>query len=439
MPHIRSKITRRTLLGGAGGLAVSAAAFGADIGPVNVREKPYRAAGNGRTDDTQAIQRALDDTRKRGGGIVFLPAGEYLIAGHLAVPGGVTLMGVSRAPQTWERGAGGSVLLAVEGAGKSAGTPFVTLDGNNATIEGLAVFYPNQVLAEEPVAYPWCVASGQKADNVAIVNCLLVNPYQGVDFATNSAHSHFISGLYGQPLWKGLWVDRCYDIGRVKNVHLWPFWTQDKRIVEFTTTRGTTFIFQRTDWEVVEDVFCWGYNTGVEFSSSEPREHPGLKGIHGMNGQMTNVNFDNVNVGIDISGTQPYAVHITNLNVANAGAGDDHIGIWGRNSARSAELSVRGGSFWGYINQVLRWEIDGTITLADSRVVEWNHRLPAVELIAGRAMIHDLSFANPKQRAGTAVRIGAGVDRAMVYNNQLNGHAIVNEGGGRAELANNQA
>lgn len=432
MPHSPAMLTRRSLLG--------AAAFGLNSGAVNVRERPYRAAANGRTDDTPAIQRAMDDTRKRGGGIVFLPAGEYYIAGHLTVPGGVTLMGVARAPQTWKRGGGGSVLLAVEGEGKSEGTPFITLDGNNATIEGLAVFYPNQILAEAPAPYPWCVASGKSADNVAIVNCMLVNPYQGVDFATNSAHRHFITGLYGQPLLKGIWVDKCYDIGRIKNAHLWPFWTQDKRIVDFTTTRGKTFIFQRTDWEVVEDVFCWGYETGVEFSSSEaPREHPGLKGINGMNGQMTNVNFDNVNVGIDISGTQPYAVHITNLNIANAGAGDDHIGIWGRNSARSAELSVRGASFWGEIRQALRWEIPGTVTMSDSRVVNWNDRLPAVELIAGKAMIHDVSFANPKQRSGTAVRIDAGVERAMVYNNQLNGHSIVNEGGDRAALSNNQA
>ena len=71
MPHIRNGFTRRGLLRGAGGLAVSTAAFSAGVGSVNVREKPYRAAANGRTDDTQPIQRALDDTRKRGGGIVF--------------------------------------------------------------------------------------------------------------------------------------------------------------------------------------------------------------------------------------------------------------------------------------------------------------------------------------------------------------------------------
>ncbi len=432
----RNVYTRRAMLASG---AAAAAACGMTLPAVNVRERPYRAVGNGRTDDTRAIQRALDDTRKRGGGVVFVPAGEYYIAGYLVVPAGVTLMGVARAPRSWSRDAGGSILLAVEGAGSTDGTALLTLDGPNAAIEGLTVFYPEQKLSEEPVAYPWCVASGRQADNVAIVNCLLVNPYQGVNFATHSAHRHLISGLYGQPLRKGIWVDKCYDIGRVKNVHFWPFWTQDKRIIEYTMAHGATFLFQRTDWEVVEDIFCWGYNTGVEFSSSEaPREHPGLKGINGMNGQMTNINFDNVNVGVDISGTQPYAIHITNLNIANAGAGDDHIGVWGRNSAKSAELSVRGASFWGSLNQALRWEIPGTVTLADSRVVEWNYRLPAVELLAGKAMVHDVIFANPKLRPGTAVRIGPAVESAMVYNNQLNGHVIVNEGSRHASLSNNQ-
>ncbi|MCE5311056.1 MAG: glycoside hydrolase family 55 protein, partial [Acidobacteriales bacterium] len=194
MPLSQITLTRRSMLG--------AAAFGLTGGTINVREKPYRAAANGRADDTPAIQRAMDDAHKRGGGIVFLPAGEYHIASHLAVPAGVSFMGVARAPQTWKRGVG-SVLLAVEGAGKREGAPFITLDGNNATMEGLAVFYPNQTLSEEPVAYPWCIASGKQADNVAIVNCQLVNPYQGVDFATNSAHRHLITGLYGQPLLKG--------------------------------------------------------------------------------------------------------------------------------------------------------------------------------------------------------------------------------------------
>ena len=64
------------------------------------------------------------------------------------------------------------------------------------------------------------------------------------------------------------------------------------------------------DWEVVEDIFAWGYLTGVELSGSKHG---------GMNGQMSNINLDNVDVGFDLRETQPYVVHVSNLNIANAG------------------------------------------------------------------------------------------------------------------------
>ena len=157
-----------------------------------------------------------------------------------------------------------------------------------------------------------------------------------------------------------------------------------------------------------------------------------------MNGQMTDINFDNVDVGIDISETQPYVVHIANLNLANAGAGSDHIAIWGRNGKKGAELSVRGASFWGQWNQAVRWETPGVLTLADSRIVEWRPTLPAVELLAGRAMIHDNSFGNPRGKVGQAIHIGPRVDRAMVHHNQLSRNALANDGGEAAAVSENQ-
>jgi polygalacturonase len=47
------------------------------IAEFNVREAPYNARGDGKTDDTAALQRAIDAARKAGGGVVFLPAGIY--------------------------------------------------------------------------------------------------------------------------------------------------------------------------------------------------------------------------------------------------------------------------------------------------------------------------------------------------------------------------
>ncbi|HOV73130.1 MAG TPA: glycosyl hydrolase family 28-related protein [Candidatus Hydrogenedentes bacterium] len=56
------------------------------------------AKGNGIEDDTAALQQALDTTSAAGGGIVSLPAGKYLIKGHLTIPENVTLEGIWRAP-----------------------------------------------------------------------------------------------------------------------------------------------------------------------------------------------------------------------------------------------------------------------------------------------------------------------------------------------------
>jgi hypothetical protein len=411
---------------------------------VNVREAPYSAVGDGKTDDTKAIQAALNAVEGAGGGIVFVPTGSYLIATHLTVPGGTALVGVGRAPLLYAPKYPGSTLLAVEGAGNTEGTPFITLLGPNSTLEGITIFYPKQVVADAPVPYPWTVRGGGRGDNVSIINVLLVNSYQAVDLGTNSTARHFVQGLYGQPLFKGLWVDQCLDIGRIRDVHFWPFWSRDKRVIDFMTTKATAFIFQRTDWEVVENIFCWGYNVGVELSASKNGA---------MNGQMADINLDNVDIGLDVGDTQPYAVHISNLNIANAGGGTEHIAIWGRKSTQTAELSVRGASFWGSLNQVLRWEIPGTVSLSEARAISWNPQRPAIEVLAGRAIIHDNSFqayrmeqskdceGNSRQIANCgviALRIGPAAENVIVHDNQLNGNRLVNDGGSRVALSNNQ-
>ena len=49
--------------------------------------------GDGKTDDYKAIQSAIDNAGKAGGGIVRLPTGTFLINGHLTMRNNVTLEG----------------------------------------------------------------------------------------------------------------------------------------------------------------------------------------------------------------------------------------------------------------------------------------------------------------------------------------------------------
>jgi len=245
-------------------------------GALDVRD--FGAKGDGRTDDTAAFQKALDACAKLGGGIVEVPAGKYLIKTHLAIPRAVTLEGAWRAPASvneYHKVPGkpesgpdltGSVLLAVEGAGNENGTPFITLD-RCSTLKGVTIFYPEQTKTNPPKAYPWCIAT-VGADNCSIIDCLLVNPYQAVDFGSRVSGRHFIRNLYAQPLRRGVWIDYCIDIGRIENIHLWPFWTAgdpDSPVAKFMLEHGEAFIFGRSDWQYVTNCFAISYKVGMKF------------------------------------------------------------------------------------------------------------------------------------------------------------------------------
>lgn len=392
-------------------------------GVVNVQNAPYGAQGDGVTDDTNAIQSALNDVADGGGGIVFLPTGNYFLQTHLSVPAYTSLVGVFQAPQAFSQNYG-TTLLAVENAGNATGTPFITLVGPDSTARGLTVFYPNQTVTNPPVAYPWTLQGGG-GDNVTVEDVLLVNPYQAIDLATNPSPRHLIRGVYGQPLLTGIQVDQCYDIGRILDVHFWPFWSQSPVIYAYLSANAVSFSFQRTDWEVVQDVFSYGYHLGASFTASTNGS---------MNGQMSNVNFDNVDIGLYAQSTQAYAVHVSNLNVANAGGGTTQIGIVGA-AGGQAQLDVRGASFWGQLQQDVKWNNSGTLSLSDSRMLAWNGATPgAIEIDSGRAMIHDNYFSD---LIGTSITVGANTDRVMLTGNELVGNPIVNNGT-QVLQANNQ-
>lgn len=70
------------------GLVTSALSWGQtdtllDRGGVVFNVKAYGASGKGSTDDTASIQRAIDAALSAGGGIVYFPAGRYLLKGTL--------------------------------------------------------------------------------------------------------------------------------------------------------------------------------------------------------------------------------------------------------------------------------------------------------------------------------------------------------------------
>lgn len=87
-----------------------------------VSVKDFGAVGDGVTDDTAAIQAAIDAARADNGGSVLLPAGSYVCSSTITLKQGVNLVGEGRAHHPIYAGGDklGSVLLITVGAGQDA-------------------------------------------------------------------------------------------------------------------------------------------------------------------------------------------------------------------------------------------------------------------------------------------------------------------------------
>jgi hypothetical protein len=375
----------------------------------------FGAKGDGKTDDTQAFQKALDEAGKKGG-IVFVPAGDYLIKSHLLIPPNVTLEGVAKAPPTTSLGYG-STLLAVEGKGSTEGTPFIILQ-RNSTIKGLVIYYPEQD-AENPVPYPWTIQG--RGDNCSIVDVLLVNSYQAVDFGTFPCGRHYIKGLYAQAFLKGLFIDKCFDIGRVEDVHFWPFATG--RLNKFSRENGEAFIIGRTDWEYMLNCFAISFKVGFHF-------------IH------TNDGAPNVvltQCGSDIG---PTAVLVDDCQT--------HAGLSFLNGQFMAGVVIKPTNtgpvkftncgFWGIetTDNHAIIEGNGQVTFNTCHFIGWaqqDKNAPAIKAISGNITVIACDFMDEGKNQ---LYLGEKVETAIIFANRLRGgEKIINESKGDVQIGFN--
>lgn len=219
----------------------------------------FGAVADGKSDCTAAFQTALDKAGERGG-IVEVPAGHYRFASHLRVPSGVTLQGTWQGPPSREKG---SVLLVTEGAGDESGPPFITLEGAG-TVKGLHITYPEQRSEAPPIPYPWTIRG--LAQDCQVHDCLVVRPYQLIDFGTYPCSRHYISNLYGSPLRRGIYVDGSVDVGRISNVHFSTFFfPYQGSLDQWKLQNAEALIVGKADWEWIDNFFALGYSVGFRF------------------------------------------------------------------------------------------------------------------------------------------------------------------------------
>ena len=237
------------------------------------------AVPNRSADSTAVFQKALDAAGKAGGGIVEVPAGRFRINGTLSIPARRHAAGhLSRAAHrgpTHGREARRHRAAGLRGPRQPRkGPPFIRLAGRNSAIAGLVVDYPEWKATDvPPVPYPPCVGFREHRER-RHPGLLLPQSLRGDQ--AGPAHRHLVRNVTGYPSKRGIFVDECYDIGHIENVHFWPFgvaYKPDDPYCKWVNTQGVAFELARTDWHYVSNTFCFGYGVGYKFSESKARQH----------------------------------------------------------------------------------------------------------------------------------------------------------------------
>ena len=385
--------------------------------------KEFGIVADGKTDDTAAIQKALDAAGKAGGKEVFLPAAKYRIEGSLLIPPGVTLSGSWQAPhhedQVW-----GTTLLAIGNRGKEEGPALIELSPDS-TVKGLTIYYPEQRV-DDIQPYPWAI-QGRGMHN-SVIDITLVNAYQGINFGSYANELHYIRNVFGCCLRRGIFIDKCTDIGRIENVHFNPhYWaranvTGDEKVkdfgqvIDYLNKNAEIFIFGRSDWEYVLNTFAFAFDKCYKFVKIKDGA---------CNGNFLGIGADGGHHALWVEETQPPGLQITNGEFVTF-AGDDAAQIVATDTFTGV-IQLNNCSFWGPTDRCATIAGKGYTSFQQCNFVHWNQKgknSPALQIEGGRVSVVNCFFQQDKPQ----IFLGAKTSSAIITGNQFTGKArIANE------------
>jgi hypothetical protein len=388
----------------------------------------FGAKADGKTDDTAAIQKAIDRATEAGG-VVFLPAGRYLVAGNIEVKEGVAVTGVNQAPQAIGP-LKGTVILATAGRDDESAPPLFHL-GNSSAVIGVTIWYPEQK-PDDIRPYPWTFQL-EGFDNT-VENVTLINSYNGIRTGPKVNVRHRIRSVYGCTLRRGIFVDFCTDIGRVEDCQLHCHWWSNpeiggnwKLVYNYMVEHCEAFVFGRTDWEYMTNNFVFPAKIGWRFVQTE----------HGMaNGHMTGCGADACETAIRVDAVQPMGLLITGGEFT-AFTGKDPVQVR-INETCTGSVRFVNCAFWGMSEHIAVINGNGYVSFGDCFFCNWKKDALDQHLIvakSGRIQINNSSFTTPQR----AILLEEGVAHAIVQgNNGAAGVIIDDHTDGKLMAANNE-
>ena len=376
----------------------------------------YGAKVDGTTDDTAAIQAAIDAATEQGA-TVSLPPGEYLLAGNLEIKEGVALIGANAGPMSIGQRKG-SILLPLSGRGDEDASPFIHLT-NATTVRGVTIYYSQQK-CDDIVPYPWTFQL--EGFDTTVEDVTLINSYNGIRTGPGINVRHRIRSVVGTVLRRGIFIDRCTDIGRVENVQFHCHWWSEPAfegrwdpVYKYMWENLEAYIFARTDWEYITNNFVFPAKIGWHFIKSE----------FGMpNGHMTACGADATQTAVHVDDIQLMGLLVTGGQFVST-MGDDPVQV---RIAPTCTGSVRfvNCSFWGMSIHNAAIEGNGFVSFSDCFFSNWNRKIdgsPLVVARSGRVQVQNSTFGTPQP----SIELGPDVKHAIVRgNNGIAGVQIIN-------------
>ncbi len=384
-------------------------------------------------DNRAAFQAAIDAAYNDGGGVVYVPAGNYEFKSTqtdtinvrvrqgeaeamnhfdyeyvLKLPPSVQLRGdwadpeqnkgkvlgtilevrvgkdalnYNRSVESWwnDSQAGGALRTTYT----SIADRFIEMQGGTG-VTNLSIWYPEQEI-NDVKPYPWTLF--QTAGNSATVeNVTLVNAYNG--FYSSPSELHYVLNSYMTALNAGIEVHVCTDIGRIENVRIDPkYWANSglpgspslAKVTQYTKANGTGFNMHRSDWEYVSNLYVSGYKVGMWIG-----REPGYSDTP--NAQFYEIHIKDCGTGLYVQDVNPYGLLISN---STFGADKDGNAVYFYNDFKTS-VQFNGVDFNG---PVVSDGSDGVISFESCTFSE--HSEYALKINNGNVLLTQSDFKRP--------------------------------------------
>lgn len=269
--------------------------------------------GTGISDNTPAIQAAINTAFAAGGGAVVLKPGRYRMAGTLTLKRGVVLCGTTHGPFDFGPDPSTTTVAATFLVTNTT-APFITVDGVGAAVTDLLFHYPNQVppTALAPTSYPFTIKVMQPG--VTIERSTVTNAFQFLDIEVGRTIARDLNiGAFHC----GILVDHAADHVLLSNIVHSVFWdigafaSYPQPIDNWVLNSGYAFMILRADAIKMENIQVFSRYAGFYLAESPDGTQPSLMGY----GTATNVDIDTCQYGIIAQASHLPGYKFANLDI----------------------------------------------------------------------------------------------------------------------------